>query len=198
LFGNDLSDDTATNLFDVASNGYVGSAVGASVSVNGQFTPLVFVSPAQINFQVPWEVPTNQALLVQVIRDGVASNAVPIMLATSAPSAFGANAVAVLDCTVSAPVICTLWGNGFGPTSPPQQDGVPSSSPLPPLASSLCKLSINGADSTISYCGPAPGLVIDQLNFAYPSGVGAGAPVVQAVLTVGGASSTIQLPPLSH
>ena len=44
-------------------------------------------------------------------------------------------------------------------------------------------MTIGGVAATVTYCGAAPGLINDQLNFTYPAGVPSGAPV-RAVLTV--------------
>src|SRR5260370_847827 len=92
--------------------------------------PLIYVSPDQINFQIPWEVPVGMAVTVQVFHDAVPSNTLLGSFGAAAPSAFSANGSVILACVGKA--ACTLWGNGFGFKSPAQQDGVPSNSdPLP-------------------------------------------------------------------
>jgi hypothetical protein len=50
-----------------------------------------------------------------------------------------------------------------------------------------CQLTVGGIAATVTYCGVAPGKIIDQLNLQYPSGVSSGAPV-EAVLTINSAS----------
>jgi len=54
-------------------------------------------------------------------------------------------------------------------------------------------LTIGGQAANVLYCGAAPGEIIDQINFTYPSGVAAGA-YTSASLTVGGATGFFRLP----
>jgi len=66
----------------------------------------------------------------------------------------------------------TIWASGFGPFSPPLSDGQVVSTvgalSLPP------KITIDGAMASISYAGPAPGLVagVVQVNVALPGTTG--------------------------
>jgi beta-glucanase (GH16 family) len=54
LYGVNLADATYGSLFE--SGKFVSSTPsGVSVSVNGKSAPLTYVSPSQINFQLPWE-----------------------------------------------------------------------------------------------------------------------------------------------
>jgi uncharacterized protein (TIGR03437 family) len=200
LFGSNLADGVHQNLFDASRNAFPTSVAGVSVSVNGVPAALTYVSPGQINFQVPWETPVGPAAVaVRVTRDTVASNALTVTLSAASPSAFAANGVAIVTCfnsAVTAGAVCTLWGNGFGTTNSPQQDGVPASAawPLDALRTSgACTLSVGGASATVQYCGAAPGQIIDQLNFVYPAGVPAGPLPVDATLTIGSASATFQV-----
>jgi len=52
LYGSNLADAPQVV---TASPNFPTSAAGVSVSVNGVAAPLIYVSPTQINFQVPWE-----------------------------------------------------------------------------------------------------------------------------------------------
>jgi uncharacterized protein (TIGR03437 family) len=200
LFGSGLADAVHQGLFDPSRNAFPTAVAGVSVSVNEINAPLTYTSPGQINFQVPWETPVAPAAVaVQVTRDAVASNAQAVTISATSPSAFAVNGVAIVTCfnsAVTAGAVCTLWGNGFGGTNSPQQDGVPASAsaPLNALsASGACTLSISGQSAGIQYCGAAPGQVIDQLNFVYPAGVPAGPLPVDATLTIGSASATFQV-----
>jgi len=70
---------------------------------------------------------------------------------------------------------CTLWGNGFGAKNGVTRDGTAASA-APYSLSDLetadsCTLTIGGAAAQVTYCGAAPGQIIDQLNFIYPSGI---------------------------
>jgi uncharacterized protein (TIGR03437 family) len=57
-----------------------------------------------------------------------------------------------------------------------------------------CQLVIGGQPARVDYCGAAPGLIIDQLNFAYPPGVVSGSPFVDATLTIDGVTGMFRVP----
>jgi hypothetical protein len=69
-----------------------------------------------------------------------------------------------------------------------------------PGSPASCQLTVGGQAARVDYCGAAPGEIIDQLNFAYPFGVPAGSPYVDATLTitgvngVSGATGSFRLP----
>jgi len=171
IFGTSLSPATNDHTFDPARGSFATSASGTSVLVNGAASPLTYVSPGQINFQVPLETITGNKLNVEVLNDGILGNAAPVTLDTVAPSSFA------IGCTGAD---CTLWGNGFG------------------TAPAACKLAIAGIDARVTYCGPAPGLIIDQLNFVYPDGVPNGPGSARGVLTVAGVTVPISVPSVSR
>ncbi|MEO5926805.1 MAG: serine hydrolase [Bryobacteraceae bacterium] len=105
---------------------------GVEVKINGQSAAVYYVSPTQINAQVPGLTVTGTATL-QVIRDGIASNPEPIEVRPSSPEFFryyvGSSAFVVAthqDASVVAdPVLVpglraarsgetiTLYGTGF-------------------------------------------------------------------------------------
>ena len=183
-----LAATTNSATFDYSTGAFSENASGVQVFVNGAASPLLYLSPGQINFAVPWDSLVGTPLNVEVMLNGVLSNAVPITLASAAPSTFGIYSqvpgpyygvgVAILTCPNGAPqpgAYCTLWGNGFGPTNPPLTDGTPA--PVSPLPWTVnpCALTLGGMSARVTYCGAAPGEVIYQLNFVYPSGVAANA-----------------------
>lgn len=185
-----------------------GSADGVSVSVNGITAPLIYVSPAQINFQVPWQTVPGPAVDVKVVRNGVESTPETVEIDAAAPAAFlseftngtvwvnGAGC-ATTECAVQPGGSYVLWGNGFGAKNGPSHDGVPAdaSGGLAPLqVPGGCQLAIGGQQATVQYCGAAPAEVIDQLNFVYPAGVTASTPYVDAALTIGGTTGHFRVP----
>ena len=204
LYGSNLADNTyqPTELLDI-NNHFVTSVAGVSVSVNGVNAPLYYVSPGQINFQVPWETLPGTAVTVQVTRGSAQSNVETVtMTNTSSPSMFLNNLTTGVawvtgtaeegcptsQCLVQAGNTYQLWANGLGPKNLPEQDGVgDGATNLNDLSvvggPASCQLTIGGVAATVTYCGAAPGYINDQLNFTYPAGIPSGAPVL-AVLTV--------------
>ena len=209
LYGNNLADGT----YQVsAAPNFPTSAGGVTVSVDGVNAPLIYVSTTQINFQIPWETAPGAAVNVKVTRNGIDSQAEQITIAaTAAPSLFLSeftNGVAwvtgtrceTIQCPVRAGVEYVLWGNGFGPKNAAQQDGVPAAfngslTPLEvPGGPDSCQLIIGGQAAGVVYCGAAPGEIIDQLNFVYPSGVSTASPFVDASLTIHGVTGRFRAP----
>ena len=215
LFGSNLADDTylPSQLLDTNSHFVTQTPDGLSVSVGGRPAPLIYASAGQINFQIPWETALGAAVSVQVTRAGVSSSVQTVAItSTASPSVFlydDASRLAWVtgsleqgcvftECAVEAGGIYQLWANGLGPKNQPEQDGagdgattIDASSVVGGTAS--CQLTIGGIAAEVKYCGAAPGEIIDQVNFVYPAGVPAGAPV-QASLTVNGSTGTFLLP----
>jgi len=214
LYGSQLADGTPTI---ASASGFPDSAGGVTVSVNNLNAPLIYVSPTQINFQIPWETPVGTAVAVLVTRDKIPSAPVNITLAAAeAPSMFlnditngiawvtGAQCTLV-ECAIQVGGAYTLWANGLGPKNAPLQDGIPAvySGSLTPLevpgSPASCQLTIGGQAATVQYCGTAPGEIIDQINFVYPAVAVTGlitppGPYVDATLTIGGVTGTFRLP----
>ncbi|HUE00580.1 MAG TPA: family 16 glycosylhydrolase [Bryobacteraceae bacterium] len=212
LYGTNLADNTYQNVIDASGN-FVKTLAGVTVTIDGVAAPLVYLSPTQINFQIPWETVPGTAVSVQVTRNTVLSAVETITIANSAsPSMFledftngiawmTAPGCATTQCTAQTSGVYQLWANGLGPKNSPEQDGVPvvfTGGSLDPLqvagGPTNCQLTIGGEPATVDYCGAAPGEIIDQLNFTYPGGVPTNEPYVEAVLTINGATGRFRVP----
>ena len=223
LYGNNLSD--AEHIIPMAQPGqtFPTNVAGTSVTVNGLAAPLTYVSPTEIEFQIPWETPSGASGLfvpVQVGRTSgtsnvaIGSNIENITVASaSAPSFFlseyATNGIAwvtgnppdgcptpTTECAVQAGSTYQLWATGLGPKTSALTDGTPApdSELQVPGGPGACQLTIDGQPATVVYCGAAPEEIIDQVNFIYPAGVSAGSPYVTAVFTLNGASIHFRVP----
>ncbi|MDX1984264.1 MAG: hypothetical protein SFV51_28570 [Bryobacteraceae bacterium] len=90
---------------------------GAIVEIGGLRAPLLFVSPNQINAQVPFEVPIG-GRLVAVHNGEAPSEAAQVRIAALAPSLFPEPRP-----TAAAGEIVDLFATGLGQTNPPQATG---------------------------------------------------------------------------
>jgi uncharacterized protein (TIGR03437 family) len=182
---------------------------GTSVYVNGLPAPLFYVSPTQINFQIPSDVHFETAEVVIVTQEGAVSSGV-IKVATTAPGIFtvtangagapaavasadGVNfniAVANPDGTprpLDAGVYVSLFGTGlrFAPNADlNDQNGVGESV-------GITLGGINVAPLFAGAQGSFDGL--DQINFRIPESL-AGRGVVDLVVSVAGrTANTVKL-----
>lgn len=176
---------------------------GTSVSVFGVAAPLFYVSPAQIDFQVPTAAGTSPLAGIVVSTAAGQSNLYPLEpegvfsavgIFTTASSGCGQGAVlnVAADGSVSLNSSAnsaspgsyiSIFGTGLGVVTNPPSDGSPA--PLSPLAPSAL-----GGDNTAfdfaasnslgadSWQGRAPGLVgVDQFNVKIPDNVREGCSV---------------------
>jgi uncharacterized protein (TIGR03437 family) len=158
-----------------------------SVKVNGVAAPLYYVSPGQINFQVPWATPTTGTVNVAVVVNGGSSNIAAVPVATAAPGLFVLQSGAAIvqntpDYTLNdpsnpAPAGSTIvaYLTGSGPVSPAAKDGTPA--PTAPLSSAATAYSakIGSADAAVSFLGLTPGFIgLVQANIVVPTGLAPG------------------------
>src|ERR1039458_6499204 len=137
--GTDLSDATqvySTSYLPVSLSTVSVSFDGGGLSLPGH---LHFVSPGQINVQIPWEFQGQSSVAIKVTVAGntadLQSNVYTVPLATYAPAFFlNSGTVAdALDNTTGALIttvnpatageILQLYANGLGPVTNPQSSG---------------------------------------------------------------------------
>jgi uncharacterized protein (TIGR03437 family) len=158
---------------------------GVSVSVNGQAAPVFFVSPTQINFQVPWETAAGTASVTVSVAGG-ASNTVSVPVVSAGPGLFVSGTSAIVqnaaDYSLNGPSHPAAAGStiiayltGSGPVSPAATDGV--AAPLTSLmyATAPHSATIGSTAATVSFAGLAPGWVgLVQANVLVPAALAAG------------------------
>lgn len=153
---------------------------GVSVNVNNQAAPLLFVSPGQINFQVPWETPVGTASIT-VSGSSLTSAAVTVPVLTAAPGLFfqssGQAIVQNQDVSLNSPANPAKVGStivayltGSGPVSPALADGaVASSGPLNSVTSSV-GATFGTVSGQVSFAGLTPGFIgLLQMNVVVPT-----------------------------
>jgi uncharacterized protein (TIGR03437 family) len=157
-----------------------------SVQVNGVAAPLFYVSPVQINFQVPWATPTTGTVNVAVVVNGGSSNIAAAPVATTAPGLFvlqsGQAAVLNPDYSINDPSNPVKAGTtifayltGSGPVSPAAKDGVPAPTTSLVYVQASNSATIGNQPATVSFAGLAPGFVgLVQMNIVVPTGLAPG------------------------
>jgi minor extracellular serine protease Vpr len=203
IFGSNLSDFTgfATTTvlplaIDYAMVSFDAPAPLGNVSAPGH---LVYVSPGQVNLQVPWELKGLSSAQVKVTIDFSYGNVMTLQLSDYSPAFFeiGGGNVAALDSNnqaigTSNPAkqgqTVQLYLNGLGPVNNQPASGDPA--PSSPLATCIStpSVSIGGQTATSSFCGLAPGFPgLYQINATVPTGLTPGSQPI--TVSIGGQTS---------
>ena len=205
LYGTSLASSTATWKGDFPT-----SLGGTSVTIDGQAAYLSYVSPTQIDLQVPND--TRTGVVPVVVTNPVGSGDSTVTLALFGPTFFlldghmhvagiilrsdrsgtyGGGTYDILGPagtslgypTVPAKAgdLVELFGGGFGPTNPSVSPGQPFSGAAP--TTDPVTLVINKVSVTTTFAGLS-GAGLYQINLTVPSGLGTGDVSIQA--SVGG------------
>ncbi len=181
---------------------------GVTAQVNNLLLPLFFVSPAQINLQLPTDLDMGTQTLV-VSPQGMSAVKATFTVVRNAPGLFSqtsdgiAYAAALHEdgspVTTAAPALpnelLTVYGTGFGPTSPARPEGfaIPAS-PVYKVVDGVT-VTIGGYTAVSPAAFAAPGKVgLDVVQFR----LGTGAPTATSAnlhITINGQdSNTVTLP----
>jgi uncharacterized protein (TIGR03437 family) len=179
------------------------------VLIGGVRSPLFYISPGQINAQIPFELtPGNQYQLI-VSANGALTTPQVLQLNAGTPAILNFSSGAVvaqhLDGTLildSSPAVpgeyVVIYSSGLGSTDIPVESGAASpSSPLARVADPPV-LTLDGNPVGVLFAGLTPGLVgLYQVNFQIPPDAKTGN--YELVLTQSGTGSnetllTVQAP----
>ncbi len=164
---------------------------GFTATVNNISAPLYYVSPTQVNMQIPYGIAPGAATLT--VSQGGESTSAQIQIAAAAPGIFtDANGNTVPYASGAPGQTLILFITGDGEVSPALATGSApaSSTPLSSLPKSILPVTLTIGDKTanIAFDGIPYGLVgVTQINFVVPSGLASGPQPV--VVTVGTAAS---------
>jgi len=184
------------------------AVANSCLTVNGLPIPILFVSPNQINAQMPFSMVGNVTVILRT-PGGVSNNYNTTILPT-APSVFSASLPGLtspvativrnangLLVTGSNPVhpgdVLVIYATGLGQTTPSVQSGMPA--PTSPLASALTApaVTLGSANLSLLYAGLAPGEIgVYQINVKVPSNVPLGLSIPLKI-TQGSMSTSIPI-----
>ena len=201
IFGNNLS---PVNM--ASSEMPLPTALGDScLTVNGVPVPVLFVSPNQINAQVPFTVEGNVTMILRT-PGGVSDN-FNLVVFSSAPGVFRSTSGPISDvpavvrasnnllATLSNPLHrgdrIVIYLTGLGRTNPSVDAGVPSPGNPAAIALEPTTVTLGGTELAVDFVGLSPGQVgVYQINAV----VGGFAPLgveVPLVISQGGGSTTV-------
>ena len=161
------------------------SLAGVSVTVNGQLARILYVTPTQVNFQVPWETNPGSATITVGVNGGQ-SNTVNVPVLGAAPGLFstsdGHAVVQNSDYTLNsqdnpakAGSTIVAYLSGSGPVSPTVADGTAAPSDPLATATSTSSATIGSTTAEIAFAGLAPGFVgLVQVNIVVPADLSTG------------------------
>jgi uncharacterized protein (TIGR03437 family) len=184
---------------------------GVMVEVNGIPAPLYFVSPTQIDFEVPIELIGFAKATLKVVNGTLASAALEATVVLSAPTLFTANGSgsgqgAILIAgpgVMAAPAgafpgsrparqgeYLEIYCTGLGPVSRTPSDGAKASTA--PSVSQIPSVTVGGKAAPVAFSGLAPGTAgVYQIDVQIPVGAPLGDAVPVVVSMNGTASNTV-------
>ena len=178
---------------------------GLTATIGGRLLPLFFVSPSQINAQLPADLtPGQQTITISatgqpdaqatftVVQDAPGLFQQPVNGQATAV-AFHADGSAITSDSPAQPgETVTVYGTGFGPTTPARPLGLPVSSSPVVSVTDPASVQVDGATFTVQNAFAVPGSIgIDAVQFV----VGSGATAGQLTVSINGQqSNTVVLP----
>jgi len=201
--------------FNLASTAAIGPSsplaqtlAGTTVQIGTNFLPLYFASPMQINLQVPPDLAPGQQTIA-VSPQGMPVVSANFMIARNAPGLFPMNlggqsyALALhADGTLVTPdapaiigELLTVYGTGFGPTTPTRPFGfpVPATPPYPVV--DPVSAQVGTSTLTVESAYALPGSIgVDAVQFRLDSTVPSGANASFLLVVNGVNSNTLLLP----
>jgi uncharacterized protein (TIGR03437 family) len=170
---------------------------GVSATVNGVSAPMYYVSPTQIDLQIPYETGAGPAVLAINNNGNIA--AFPLQVSATAPGVFNTPLDAltgVLSTTIAQNQFLVLYVTGEGDVTPtlttgatPARQADPAKYPMPRQAVTV---TIGGVPANVLFAGIPNGIATEtQINIQVPANAPLGKQ--DLIVSVGGVAS----PPVS-
>ncbi len=216
IYGTNLSKNTSDPydsrpLYTPGLTGWFGKTLptsynGTSVTIGGRNAPIAYVSPTQINAQVPLELPAGPHPIVVTNTNG-AGTAANVTIAATAPAVFtnpaapGSGIVVHQNFSLVTPQhpakageVLILYATGLGQTTPPLTTGTLLIYP-PRSDTATASVAIGGREAPVIYSLASPNAAgLYQVAVTMPAGVPAGtAPVVLRIGAAAAASVNIDV-----
>ena len=157
---------------------------GTSVTVTGVACPLFFVSPNQINAQLPFEVRPGPATMTVRTSDGMQTAVFEV--SNVAPGIFTTDGVTAAANVADNVIVAYLTGQGQ--VSPRLPSGVSAPTDTFYYPTGYVSATLNGIPARILFAGLAPGFVgLLQINMEPPQGLPSGR--VPLLVTISGKTS---------
>jgi uncharacterized protein (TIGR03437 family) len=179
---------------------------GGGLSLPGHIS---FVSPGQVNVQIPWEFEGQSSVQMTVSVSYVPSAVYTVPLNTYSPGIFeftdnGHLSAAATDAngvvfTQANPAIrgqtIVLYANGLGPVDHQPPSGAPTPLPPPLANTNQATVTIGNIAAHVDFSGLSPGWVgLYQVNVDVPLNAPTGSPPI--VVSIGGVSSKASILPV--
>lgn len=170
------------------------SLAGVSATVNGMPAPLWFISPGQINLQIPYETGAGTAVIG--INNNGSVGYTTVQMSPAVPGIFSYNGLLNPDSSAKTGTAAYLFLTGDGDVTPALATGSTptlgtpiSGLPTPYFAvNNNLTVTVGGINAPVLFAGVTPGSVgVTQVNFQLPSGLTGTQPVV---VTVNGVASS--------
>jgi len=193
IFGENLAAETAT----AQGSPWPTALGGVSVTFDGMSAAVLYVSPRQVNVQVPYSLldlgTASRTVPVIVSRGGLSSPSMDVSIVRASPAIFtisgmgtgAAVAINADDSTVAQPTamrgrpartgsVISIYATGLGQVSPTLATGL-STGDVNRRAMLAPEVLIGGRSAAVLYAGLAPGVPgMNLLNVTIPAGVTAG------------------------
>ncbi len=168
------------------------STVGVAATVNNVAAPLYYVSPGQLNIQIPYETAANQPATLRVNNNGMIAT-YQLNMVPASPGIFTDSSGGIVPVAAgNRGAIVSLYLTGAGAVNPEVATGAAPGAGTPvadlPKPALNVVVTVGGVPAALEFIGIPAGLVgVTQINFYVPSSINDGTQPV--MVTVNGQPS---------